>query len=302
MRLSALQSLRAAHPKNPAGIGRRAVLAAVGITAAASLGLPAVAQAAPAPAPAAPLSSTSLPEIGKMKVDQHTLDSLGAFAPAIIGAVTTKGADGKINPQLIAQARALASAPGMPPQVAQTWQKIIDFLGEPGRNEMLRQQKAAERKPGEPEIPTGPNAPKIQEFLYPTLGIGCMPPEKPGGMMGNSLGRALVTAGPQAAPAPGPKRGEAGYVYTALGTGPAFNSRTHPLWVSWINIDTGQTGQFALKRNPKINAVDGPGTFTGIAKTGKGRVVSTIYGNVTTVMDKHVISCGIVPVIGLAIV
>ena len=38
------------------------------------------------------------------------------------------------------------------------------------------------------------------------------------------MGKALVTAGPQAAPAPGPKRGEAGYVYTSLGTGPAINN------------------------------------------------------------------------------
>ncbi|MFW0792553.1 hypothetical protein AAFP30_01950 [Gordonia sp. CPCC 205515] len=264
----------------------------VGVAAAASLSLPATAHATPSLAP----------EIGKMKVDQRTLDSLGAFAPAIIGAVTTKGADGKINPQLIQQAKALAAAPGLPPQVSDTWNKIIAFLGEPGRQDMLRQQKAAERKPGEPEIPQGPNAPKIQEFLYPTLGLGCIAPSAANQPYGNSLGRALVTAGPQAAPAPGPKKGEAGYVYTSLGTGPAFNSRAHPLWVSWINIDTGKSGQFALKRNPKINAVDGPGTFTGIAKTGKGRVVSTIYGNVTTVQKRKVISCGIVPVIGLAIV
>lgn len=267
----------------------------VSVAAAASLGLPAAAQAAP-PAPSV------APEIGKMKVDQRTLDSLGAFAPAIIGAVTTKGADGKFNPALIEQAKALASAPGLPPQVAETWQKIIAFLGEPGRNEMQRQQQAAERKPGEPEIPQGPNAPKIQEFLYPTLGLGCIAPSAKNQPAGNSLGRALVTAGPQAAPAPGPKRGEAGYVYTSLGTGPAINSRAHPLWVSWINIDTGKTGQFTLKRNRKINAIDGPGTFTGIAKTGKGRVVSTIYGNVTTLQHRKLISCGIIPTIGLAIV
>lgn len=178
MRLSALTS-RA-----------RIAVAAATVAVAASLAAPAIATAAPTPAP---------------KVDQRTLDSLGAFAPAIIGSVTTPGPDGKVNAQLLQQARAMADQPGLPPQVASTWQKIIDFLGEPGRQQVARMEAA---KPGEPEIPQGPNAPKIQQFLYPTLGFGCMP----GG--GNSLGRALVTAGPQKAPAPGPKRGQAGYVYT----------------------------------------------------------------------------------------
>ena len=266
MRLSALTS-RA-----------RIAVAAATVAVAASLAAPAIATAAPTPAP---------------QVDQRTLDSLGAFAPAIIGSVTTPGPDGKVNAQLLQQARAMADQPGLPPQVASTWQKIIDFLGEPGRQQVARMEAA---KPGEPEIPQGPNAPKIQQFLYPTLGFGCMP----GG--GNSLGRALVTAGPQKAPAPGPKRGQAGYVYTSLGTGPAINNQARQLLVSWINIDNGRTGQLQLKRNPLINATDGPGTFTGIASTGKGRVISTIYGDVTTKTKGKVLNCTIVPTIGLAII
>ncbi|MEE4024847.1 hypothetical protein V1Y59_17310 [Gordonia sp. PKS22-38] len=248
--------------------------------------MPAVADAAPAAA--------------HPKVDQRVLDSLGAFAPAIIGAVATKGPDGKISPQLLDQARTLSAAPGLPPEVKKIWDEVIDFLGEPGRVAVER-RLAAEREPGEPEIPQGPNAPRIQEFLYPTLGFGCMEGNgSPDG--GNSLGRALVTAGPQDAPAPGPKRGEAGYVYTSLGTGPAINNPNRKLWVSWLNIDNGRTGQNQLKRNPKINVEDGPGTFTTIAKTGRGRVVSTIYGDVTTRSDGRVNSCTIVPTIGLAIV
>ncbi|MCM3896249.1 hypothetical protein ND991_13615 [Gordonia sputi] len=268
MRLSALTS-RA-----------RIAVAAATVAVAASLAAPSLAHAAPAPTQAT-------------KVDQRTLDSLGAFAPAIIGSVTTPGPDGKVNAQLLQQARAMADQPGLPPQVAATWQKITDFLGEPGRKQVARIEAA---KPGDPEIPQGPNAPKIQEFLYPTLGFGCMP----GG--GNSLGRALVTAGPQKAPAPGPKRGQAGYVYTSLGTGPAINNQARQLLVSWINIDNGRTGQLQLKRNPLINATNGPGTFTGIASTGKGRVISTIYGDVTTKTKGKVLSCTIIPTIGLAII
>ncbi|MDL9935691.1 hypothetical protein QSJ18_02935 [Gordonia sp. ABSL1-1] len=241
--------------------------------------MPTAAQAAPAPA--AP------------RVDQQVLDSLGAFAPAIIGSVITPGPDGKVNATLLKQASTLAATPGLPPEVSAIWKSVVSFLSEPGRREMVSRTEVAERKPGDPEIPKGPNAPKIQEFLYPTIGFNCKPD-------GNSLGRALVTAGPQKAPAPGPKRGEAGYVYTSLGTGPAVDRPGHQLTVTWINIDNGRTGQTLLKRNPKINVKEGPGTFTGIAKTGKGRVISTIYGEVTTKTKGRVMSCGIVPTIGLA--
>lgn len=268
----------------------RHAVAATSIAVAAALALPAVATAAPQQI--APNTANDV-----AKVDQRTLDSLGAFAPAIIGSVTTPGPDGKINAQLLTQARTLASTPGLPPEVAAIWDRVIDFLGEPGKREMLAQQSAERRaaEPGEPEIPQGPNAPKIQEFLYPTLGFGCIPPN------GNSLGRALVTAGPQDAPAPGPRSAEAGYVYTSLGTGAAVNNPGRKLWASWLNIDNGRTGQVQLKRNPEINP-DGPGTFTGIAKTGKGRVVSTIYGDVTTKAENKVTACTIAPTIGLAII
>lgn len=265
-------------------INSRRVFAATAVALAASLAMPALASAAPTPAPPAP--------------DQRTLDSLGAFAPAIIGSVTTPGPDGRINASLLQQAQTLADAPGIPREVATIWQSVIDFLGEPGHQQLVRQQVAETRvaKPGDPEIPRGPSAPRIQQFLYPTLGFGCMPGN------GNSMGRALVTAGPQQAPAPGPKRGQAGYVYTSLGTGPAVNNPNRKLWVSWLNIDNGRTGQSALKFNPRINAQSGPGTFTGIAATGKGRVISTIYGDVTTKTKGRVITCTIAPTIGLAII
>ncbi|GAC66450.1 hypothetical protein GS4_02_01610 [Gordonia soli NBRC 108243] len=277
------QRARRSHPSTDRRGRRGMVVTMTAFAAAAALAMPTAAHAAPQQIPAHP------------KVDKRTLDSLGAFAPAIIGSVATPGPDGKVNAQLLSQAKTLAAAPGLPPQAATAWKKVIDFLGEPGRQQLARQQ-AAETKPGDPEIPRGPKAPKIQEFLYPTLGFGCFA----NGSF--SLGRALLTAGPQDAPAPGPKRGEAGYVYTSLGTGPALDNPARKLWVSWLNIDTGRTGQQQLKRNPKINVKDGPGTFTGIARTGKGRIISTIYGDLTTKTDKRAITCTIAPTIGVAIV
>ncbi|MEO9327290.1 Rv1157c family protein [Gordonia aurantiaca] len=259
---------------------RRLIVSASALVAAAGLVFPAVAQADPAP-----------------KVDQRVLDSLGAFAPAIIGSVATPGPDGKVNAQLLQQAEQFANTPGMPAEVSKIWRTVADFLGEPGRQQAAKQLAAESKKKAEsdPEIPSGPKAPKIQEFLYPTFGLGCIPG-------GGSLGRALVTAGPQEAPAPGPKRGEGGYVYTALGTGPAIDNKAQPLVVSWLNVDTGRSGTLTLKRNDKINVKDGPGTFTGIARTGKGRVISAIHGNVTTKTKGKVVSCTIVPVIGIAVI
>ncbi|GAB21113.1 hypothetical protein GOPIP_004_00780 [Gordonia polyisoprenivorans NBRC 16320 = JCM 10675] len=282
----------------------RRLIAATAVAIATSLAIPAVAMAAPtSPAPTSqtPSPQTPSPQTPNEQTptpDQRTLDSLGAFAPAIIGAVTTPGPDGKVNADLLRQAQTLADNPALPPQIKDIWKQITDFLGEPGRQQLAAQRAAETRvaKPGDPVIPQGPNAPRIQEFLYPTLGFGCMPGN------GNSLGRALVTAGPQAAPAPGPKRGEAGYVYTSLGTGPAVNSPVRKLWVSWLNIDNGRTGQLQLKRNEKINVAAGPGTFTGIAATGKGRIISTIYGDVTTKTKGRVLSCTIAPTIGIAII
>ncbi len=246
-------------------------------------------------------------------VDRQVLDSLGAFVPAIVGSMATPGPDGKVNPALFADANRLGADPSLPPNVRAVWQQVIDFLGEPGKrnlaayNQTHRLPAAKKAKPGDPEIPRGPGAPKIQEFLYPTIGIGCMPDAAngPAGSLGggNSLGRALVTAGPQKAPAPGPKRGQVGYVYTSMGTGPAVNNHARPLIAQWLNLDTGATGTTSLRRNPKINATDGPGTFTAIASTGRGRVLTVISGDVTTkAKSKRIVSCGIVPVIGIAYV
>ncbi|WP_026918345.1 hypothetical protein [Gordonia shandongensis] len=244
------------------------------------------------------------------EVEPRVLESLGALTPALIGSVATRDDDGKVNDDLIKQVRALADNPAVPAEAEKVWNSLLDFIGEPGAERAARthaaddaalaartdpgKRDAAKKKDG-PSIPSGPGKPRIQQFLYPTLGFGCMA----GG--GNSVGMALATAGPQKAPAPGPKRGQAGYVYTSLGTGAAKNSG-QKLWVSWLNIDNGRTGQTALKPNPKINATKGPGTFTAIANTGRGRIVSTIYGTVTTKSKGRTVSCTIAPTVGTAII
>lgn len=289
---------------------RRPLVAAVSLTAALALAAPAAYAEPAAPAPQTDQSQTDqsqgLPipdEVDAPKVDRQVLDALGAFAPALIGSAATRDENGEVNTKLLADARKLADNPLLPSEAADTYRQLIDFLGEPGAREAARvhaEEDVALRNPaakeGDPEIPSGPRKPRIQQFLYPTIGLGCMPGN------GNSVGMALVTAGPQQAPAPGPKRGQAGYVYTSLGTGPAQKNTARSLWVSWLNVDTGRTGQQRLQPNPRINAQSGPGTFTTIAKTGRGRIVSTIYGDVTTKTKSRRMTCTIAPTIGTAIV
>jgi len=248
-------------------------LAVVAIAAGAGLSAP-TASADPA---ALPIPATAPP------VDQKVLSAFGNFIPAIIGSVATPDTHGQMNADLLSQAKSLAAASTVAaPQAAPLWDQLIGFLT----------HKAAGTAPS---IPQGNNKPVIQQFLYPTIGVGCIPD-------GNSVGMALATAGPQQAPAPGPKVGEAGFVYTSLGTGPALRNNAAPLTLYWLNIDNGRKGSQPLLPNPKINATSGPGTFTTIANTGKGRVLAAIYGNVTTNTKGHPIGCTIVPTVGLAYV
>lgn len=279
-------------------MGTRRKLGTTALGVLTAMTVPAVAFAAPAPSAPAPASPSS--QVGSLPlsapaaptVDKSTLDSLGSFVPAIVGSAVTPGPDGKINSDLISQATAIAESPGMPTQVSTIWRQVTGFLDGSAKPQQVAKVAAAAN---DPVIPTGPNAPRIQQFLYPTIGVGCIPG-------GNSVGTALVTAGPQEAPAPGPKAGQAGYVYTSLGTGPALNNTRAPLTAIWINIDTGKTGQINLSRNDRINAANGPGTFTAIAQTGKGRVLSAIYGTVTTKTKGKTVACQIVPTVGLAFI
>ncbi len=284
---------------------RHTLVAAVSLAAAVAIATPA---AYAEPAQQAPQTQSTrdlgIPDAENApEVDQHVLSALGAFAPALIGSAATRDENGNVNTQLLTDARAMADNPLLPAQASATFRSLIDFLAAPDvaaaakvkANDEIPARNNASKKPAV-EIPQGPNAPRIQQFLYPTAGFGCTP----GGLF--HVGMALVTAGPQEAPAPGPKRGEAGFVFTSMGTGPALNNKAAPLLASWINLDTGKQGVTTLKRNPKINVDEGPGTFTAIAKTGKGRIVTTIHGTVTTENKGKPTTCAIAPTIGTAII
>ena len=151
--------------------------------------------------------------------------------------------------------------------------------------------------PAEPQAPAaapaafGPDTPPTQEFMYPSIGNGCLADG------GNAIATAMSVAGPASIPKPGTKAGQTAYVFTAIGTpGPAPEQKL-PLNVTWVNLTNGKSGSATLKPNPEINP-NGPTTLVAIADTGSGSIMSTIFGQVTTVEKQ----CTFLPTIGSTVV
>jgi hypothetical protein len=137
----------------------------------------------------------------------------------------------------------------------------------------------------------GPDAPPTQDFMYPSIGTGCLADGS------SSIATALSVAGPAKIPTPGPGPGQTAYVFTAVGTPGPADVQKLPLNVTWVNLTTGKSGTITLKPRPDINP-DGPTTLTAIADTGSGSIMSTIFGQVTT-KEKQ---CQFMPTIGSAVV
>ncbi|NLG54290.1 MAG: hypothetical protein GX542_01345 [Rhodococcus sp.] len=243
--------------------GLRTGVTALAITAAAALAVPTHAGALPVPPP--------VPE-------GVPVEALASIAPAIIGAAAGP-ADIAGNPQeeLLAQARILLHTAPLSPELKATLERAITFLDGSGG--------------GGPDIPE--NGPAIAQFLYPTIGQGCIGGES------DAVATALAVPGPAHLPPPGPAVGQAGFVLTALGTAPAADNPAEPLVASWINIDNGQRGEVVLTNKSRINP-DGPATLSAIADTGSGRVIAVIAGGISTQPEgAAAVHCTILPTVGM---
>jgi hypothetical protein len=137
----------------------------------------------------------------------------------------------------------------------------------------------------------GPDAPPIQDFMYPSIGTNCLADGS------SAIATALSVAGPAKIPTPGPRPQQTAYVFTAIGTpGPAEVQKL-PLNVTWVNLTTGKSGTVAMTPRTDINP-SGPTTLTAIADTGSGSIMSTIFGQVTTTERQ----CQFMPTIGATVV
>jgi hypothetical protein len=149
----------------------------------------------------------------------------------------------------------------------------------------------AQPAPPAAATPYDPAKPPTQDFLYPSISNGCA---KDGG---NVIATAISVAGPAKIPAPGPGAGQTAYVFTAVGTPAPAAEQKLPLNVTWVNLTTGKSGSATLKPNPQINP-QGPTTLTAIVDTGSGSIMSTIFGQVTTLDNQ----CTFMPTIGSSVV
>ncbi|ANW66271.1 hypothetical protein BCA37_24270 [Mycobacterium sp. djl-10] len=159
----------------------------------------------------------------------------------------------------------------------------------------LPQLQAPSALPPGPPSPAaaafGADAPPTQDFMYPSIGNGCLADG------GNSIATAISVAGPATIPTPGPGAGQTAYVFTAVGTAGPAEVQKLPLNVTWVNLSTGKSGSATLKPRPDINA-EGPTTLTAIVDTGSGSIISTIFGQVTTTEKQ----CQFMPTIGSTVV
>ncbi|MBE1552546.1 hypothetical protein GGC64_006633 [Mycobacterium sp. OAS707] len=137
----------------------------------------------------------------------------------------------------------------------------------------------------------GPDAPPTQDFMYPSISNGCLADGS------NVFATAISVAGPAKIPAPGPAAGQTAYVFTAIGTPAPAAEQKLPLNVTWVNLTTGKSGSATLKPRPDINP-NGPTTLSAIVDTGSGSIISTIFGQVTTVEKQ----CQFMPTIGSTVV
>lgn len=242
--------------------GLRRGFTALAITAVAALAVPSQAGAQPVP---------PVPE-------GVAAEALASIVPAIIGAAAGPS-DIAGNPQadLLAQARVILQTAPLSPELKATLTRVITFLDGSGG--------------GGPDLPQ--NGPAIAQFLYPTIGKGCIDGES------DAIATALAVPGPAHLPPPGPGVGQAGFVLTALGTEPSSDHPAEPLIASWVNIDNGQRGEVELTNRSRINP-DGPATLSAIADTGSGRVLAVISGGITTIPEGGApVSCTILPTVGM---
>jgi hypothetical protein len=204
-----------------------------------------------------------------------------AFIPALLGAAAESPESAKeAQQELFTMLTAILNQDGVPSELRSGAQDIAEFMG-----------GATTTAPGGPPLPT--DGPPISQFLYPTMGLDCIGPGQ------HSIATALAVSGPAGIPVPGPKKGEAAFVFTALGTGGATGEiPPDPLTVQWLNLDTNKGGQATLDAKARINP-DGPTTLSTIVGTERGRVIASIFGSIRTKSEAGPVTCGFAPTVGL---
>ncbi|WP_448851221.1 Rv1157c family protein [Corynebacterium sp. 335C] len=130
------------------------------------------------------------------------------------------------------------------------------------------------------------NGPKINQFL-PMVSPKCIGGKTP------SLGLATSVPGPADLPLPGIPQGQAGFVFTAMGTKGLAETQDMKMNVHWVNPLSGSWGTTTLDRTD-LNP-DGPGTVWGVGETGSGMVLAVIEGGITAAEESGPSNCQFTP-------
>lgn len=164
---------------------------------------------------------------------------------------------GRPAPHILRQIRDIANAPWLPVETRNSLLSVVAFYEGTGKSDI--------------ELPA--NAPRIDQFIWPTVSSKCI-----GGEL-DATGTAMAVAGPAEIPAPGAKTGETVFAFTALGTGPVAREQHTSMQVQWLNLNSLKFGVTPLTDHG-INPV-GPATVSGTAPTGTGTVVAWLTGGVS---------------------
>nr|WP_041631151.1 hypothetical protein [Corynebacterium terpenotabidum] len=185
---------------------------------------------------------------------------------------------GRPTAELLDQVEAFANQPDLPEQVSGILLRVVSFF----------------RGDGEAGVALPENGPAFTQFGWPTVATECI------GGSSNAVGTAIAVPGPALIPLPGIPASQTGFVFTALGTGPAAAEQTTSMQVHWLNLNTGQTGITPLL--PGTMNLDGPGTVNGTADTGSGTVLAVLSGGITTNEESGPVNCQFAPTVGLTTV
>lgn len=137
----------------------------------------------------------------------------------------------------------------------------------------------------------------VQPFLYDTTAAHCLP--EGFGPDNHSIGVAQAIAGPAidtSLPTPALPAGTVNVLFTGINTAMSSPYRTDPMTVTWLNLNTLQSGTAPLYQE---RAIDSPRTLSNTIETGRGTVVLVVAGSMLDNTSRALPPCDYAPVVGV---
>lgn len=210
---------------------------------------------------------------------------IAASAAVLVGTVSQAPATAQPLDDMVAVQSALRA--GMPVG-ARTAQSILTTL-----------ELALEGRPRPNLLPRSADLVEgvVQPFLYDTTAAHCLPAGF--GPDNHSIGIAQAIAGPAvdtSLPAPTLPAGTVNVLFTGINTSMSTPGRTDPVTVTWLNLNTLQSGVAPLYQERPIGS---PRTLSNTIETGRGTVVLVVTGSMLDNTSNALPPCDYAPVVGV---